>query len=363
MGIKPDVSVIIPTFNRLWCLPEAIESCRQNECSTEIIVIDDGSTDGTWEWLQTQADVLSARQPNWGQDCALNKGFSMSRGEFIRFLDSDDFLLPNANDIQLAIGQREKADVVVSGHIVVYHGSGVCSKRDWTFCDDFISQQLGECDSSHYSAYILRRDFITDIPHRQEFAFREDRIFIIEVALKYPKVAVCGQPCLYHRHHGLGRVQFPQGMRAIVTNWQHAELYRKVLTLLDARDELTLRRKRAAIRVLWPLAHWIAQTHLEEAREIADWIYRLDPDFSPPETGMLGCLYRQLGFATTERILRGRRHMLAPFRAIRTWRGASARPAVVHAAPADDPEGSEPRLRESTRKRSAGSQFAHDRPI
>jgi glycosyltransferase involved in cell wall biosynthesis len=91
-----DVSVIIPTYNRLWALPRAVESCR-DECSTEIIVIDDGSTDGTWDWLQTQKDVAAIRQDNWGKDWAVTKGFAAARGEFIRFLDSDDWLIPGAS--------------------------------------------------------------------------------------------------------------------------------------------------------------------------------------------------------------------------------------------------------------------------
>lgn len=97
-----DISVIIPTFNRLWCLPNAVESCRRARCSVQIIVVDDGSDDGTWEWLETQSDVTSIRQHNLGKDWAVNHALPLAAGEFVRFLDSDDALTPGANDSQLA---------------------------------------------------------------------------------------------------------------------------------------------------------------------------------------------------------------------------------------------------------------------
>src|ERR1700716_2554760 len=92
----PVVSVIIPTYNRLWSLPQAVESCRENACKVEIIVVDDGSTDGTGEWLQSQKDVVVLKTSNWGKCWAVNSGVRIARGEYIRFLDSDDWLLAGA---------------------------------------------------------------------------------------------------------------------------------------------------------------------------------------------------------------------------------------------------------------------------
>ena len=57
-----DLSIIIPTYNRLWALPKAVDSCFSEGCKVEIVVVDDGSTDGTWEWLQNRKDVVSIRQ-------------------------------------------------------------------------------------------------------------------------------------------------------------------------------------------------------------------------------------------------------------------------------------------------------------
>ena len=305
-----DVTVIIPTFNRLWSLPKAVESCRRTDCQTEIIVIDDGSTDGTWEWLAEQTDVLALRQNNWGKDWAVNSGIARAKGEFVRFLDSDDWLFEGAIDSQFALARQEEADLVVGGYELYDEDEGLVRKSPWVYCDDFIAQQLGECESSHYSAYLFRRSFIAGIPHRQEFGVRDDRMFVIEVALAHPKVAVTTVPTFGHRQHSNSRLQFPHGMRAVVTNYQHLQIYRKALGQLQERGDLTARRKAAATKILWPLAHWIAYTHRSEACEVADWIFELDPNFQIPNPGILGELYRRIGFRWTEYLLSFRRALL-----------------------------------------------------
>jgi len=309
-----ELSVIIPTYNRLWSLPKAVESCRGGALNVEIIVVDDGSDDGTWEWLMTQHDIVSFRQDNGGKDWAVNRAFAAAQGEYIRFLDSDDWLVADANDKQLQIARSSNADVVVAGYQVHAEDEAILRTNKWTQCDDFIAQQLGECDSSHYSAYLFRREFIKNSPHRPEYIPLDDRLFVIEVAMAKPVVAVMDGLALCHRHHSKGRLQFPKGMRAVASNLHHITLYKKCLRKLEETGELTLRRRKAACKVLWPLAHWTAYSHIDEACEVADWVYQLDPDFSPPEAGLLGRLYATLGFRTTEIILKLRRILFSPFR-------------------------------------------------
>ena len=309
-----NVSVIIPTYNRLWCLPKAVESCRNTHCQTEIIVVDDGSTDGTWEWLQTQTDIISLRQDNWGKGWAVNRGFAIAKGEYVRFLDSDDRCYPRANEQQLEIACEQGADVVVGGYELYSASEKLLMRADWTECDDFIAQQLGECGSSHYSAYLFRRDFIKDIPHRTEFGARDDHQFMIEVAMANPNVAVYSPPALCHYHHDKDRMQYVQGMKTTATHLQHLTIYKKCLSKLAAKGELTPRRRQASCHYLWTLAHWIAYTHLDEACEVVEWIHQLNPEFKISQPGLLGKLYTYLGFRNTENLLQLRRTILALFR-------------------------------------------------
>lgn len=304
------ISVIIPTFNRLWSLPQAIESCRKIKCSHEIIVVDDGSTDGTWEWLQKQDGIRAFRQSNWGKDWAVNYAFSRATGQYVRFLDSDDWLLDNTSDDQFACALKSNADVIVAGYKIFNEQQNKSFEMPWVLCDDFIAQQLGECDSSHYSAYLFKRSFIENIPHRQEFGIRDDRMFIIEVALQEPQVIIYKKPAFVHRQHPNERMQFPCGLREVQTNVAHIQIYKKAATILKQSGKLTQRRCNAMAKALWPIAHWMARTHLEEACKTANWIYILNPEFEPPEKGLLGLLYKKIGFRATEIVLALRRMLL-----------------------------------------------------
>jgi glycosyltransferase involved in cell wall biosynthesis len=316
--MSADISVIIPTRNRLWSLPKAVESCYSSRLNIEIIVIDDASTDGTGEWLRQQPDLTVVQGEGWGKPWGIARALPLATGTYLRYLDSDDWLNLNANETQFGIAGHESADVVVAG-VDVYEDDRLIESVPYPLTDDFIAQQLGEGNGSHYSAFLYNREFVKHIPHRtlfaaSTFASRDDRCFILEVALRNPRIAVSPGAALCHRHHKKQRLQFHGGLASIGTNIQELYIYRQILDMLARSGELTPRRRRAATKTLWPLAHRIAYTHPEEARDLVQWICELDPEFAPPESGVLGYFYRYLGFGQTETILRMRRRALSIFR-------------------------------------------------
>jgi CDP-glycerol glycerophosphotransferase len=105
------VSIIIPVYNNRALLPEAISSCcAQTYENIEVLVIDDGSTDGLNERavLSIGCGVSYTSIPNQGPGLARNIGVSRANGEFIFFLDSDDLLPPVAiAELVSAIGDRD----------------------------------------------------------------------------------------------------------------------------------------------------------------------------------------------------------------------------------------------------------------
>ncbi len=92
----PVVSAVIPAFNAAWCVGKAIDSVlAQSFRDFELIVVNDGSTDDTADVLAGYGDSIRVvDQANGGMSHARNSGIREARGEFIAFLDSDDWWLP-----------------------------------------------------------------------------------------------------------------------------------------------------------------------------------------------------------------------------------------------------------------------------
>ncbi|MCK5478567.1 MAG: glycosyltransferase family 2 protein, partial [Methylococcales bacterium] len=99
------MSIVIPTFNRCRLLKRALTSVyKQTYSEYEIIVIDDGSTDGTAEMVQKWfPDVRYFYQSNKGVSASRNKGLEMAIGGWIAFLDSDDEWLPQKLEKQIEL--------------------------------------------------------------------------------------------------------------------------------------------------------------------------------------------------------------------------------------------------------------------
>ncbi|QIL77331.1 glycosyltransferase family 2 protein [Hymenobacter sp. HDW8] len=95
------ISIVIPVYNRKADLPRCLGSIQALTADYEVIVVDDGSTDGSYELLQTM-DIkqmkLFKNPANKGVNYTRNRGIEQASGDYILFLDSDDMLLPHALD-------------------------------------------------------------------------------------------------------------------------------------------------------------------------------------------------------------------------------------------------------------------------
>ena len=91
------LSIIIPAYNAEAYLPQCLDSIlAQEHQGREVIVVDDGSTDGTAALLERYPDVRVIHQENSGMATARNRGLEAARGEYILFVDSDDLLTEGA---------------------------------------------------------------------------------------------------------------------------------------------------------------------------------------------------------------------------------------------------------------------------
>ena len=113
----PNITVIVPTFNRASMLRQCIDSpLNQTIKPIEIIVVDDGSTDATAALAsEFPAVVRYLGKHNEGKGAALNFALPLARGEWIWFFDDDDVALPRSIEARLlAIRARPEASLVIS---------------------------------------------------------------------------------------------------------------------------------------------------------------------------------------------------------------------------------------------------------
>lgn len=100
----PMVTVIIPTHNAITYLPETLESLlNQTFTDFEVIIVDDGSSDRTQEWVSslTDARIKGVVQTNQGVAVARNQGIALASGKYIAFLDSNDLWKPTKLEKQV----------------------------------------------------------------------------------------------------------------------------------------------------------------------------------------------------------------------------------------------------------------------
>lgn len=115
----PLVSVIVPVFNAEEYLCQCVESVlAQSYTRWELLLIDDGSTDGSAKicnkFAARDVRVKVSRQKNKGVSAARNKGLDISRGEFVMFLDADDFLHYRAIEMLMSVVINREMDVVMA---------------------------------------------------------------------------------------------------------------------------------------------------------------------------------------------------------------------------------------------------------
>ncbi len=197
----PFISVIIPTFNRLDLLKETIQSVRtQTYRDFEIIVVNDGSSDGTGAWLKAQSDLRVVEQSNSGIAASRNNGALVARGAWLAFLDHDDIWSPDKLSIQAEF-IRDNPDVamVSARHVRLGKDYSQPARPQW-IKGDLLIKEYSE-SFIHTSSVVIRRDVFDSIggfPTRYRFADEFD--VWLKIAAAYP-IAHYNGPIVFIRFY------------------------------------------------------------------------------------------------------------------------------------------------------------------
>lgn len=200
-------SVIIPAFNAKKCVGDAIRSITATPPSFdyEILVVDDGSTDGTGAYLEELKKEIPAlrvlSQENAGPAVARNLGIREARGEYILFADSDDTFEPGAIDEAVGLCKKAGVQILIFGYRVVqgeeasdysYPDTLLTSPEDWKthLAPLYSANMLNQVWGKVFSAALLKENQIL-FPAQ---LWGEDRLFFFSALATSSRVAVSSRP-------------------------------------------------------------------------------------------------------------------------------------------------------------------------
>ena len=216
------VSVIIPCFNAEQWLTESIDSClKQTYSNIEIIVVDDGSTDGSLDIIKGYGDCLRwYSRPNKGSNPTRNEGLSMARGDYVLFLDADDYILPERVEKQMGCFEQTGADVVFSsvrsqkhypdGRIVLGNPS---DERYYRAGDDVLESLITSKRLAHNLSPMFTRDSLKKVGGWDETVpCSQDRDLLLSLALAGAKFEFLpGCYSVYRQYPSNSRVSASKG--------------------------------------------------------------------------------------------------------------------------------------------------------
>lgn len=214
----PSLSLIVPIFNVAEYLPTTLDSIvRQTLSHFEVILVDDGSTDGSREI----AENYCQRQPNWqlitqtqqGVSVARNVGTQQASGDFVTYLDGDDWLCPQTLETLLLAAQQHEADMVQCGFYYAYPDHLLYDNRrqhpqDAAQHFDTETALAALCQphpvlNNFLWAKVMRRDIALACPNPPG-RVAQDAFVMHEMVAQCQKVVCMPQPLWFYRQRNTG---------------------------------------------------------------------------------------------------------------------------------------------------------------
>jgi glycosyltransferase involved in cell wall biosynthesis len=203
---QPKVSVIVPVFNGEGVVEECIGSLlNQSLTDIEIILVDDGSTDGTSaicnRYAAADTRVMCVRRPNGGVSVARNQGLDLARGTYLAFADADDIVPPGGIDALVRVAHGNIADLVIGDYEIANGGNTHVIRSFRSPSNEELLQSL--LDGRNHSALwnkLIRRSTLGRMRFPSEIKYAEDQVMLVELLLSKPiNVAFSHEVVYTHR--------------------------------------------------------------------------------------------------------------------------------------------------------------------
>lgn len=303
------VSVIIPCYNAERWLSEAIDSClKQTYSAVEIIVIDDGSTDGCLDIIKSYGDkIIWESGPNRGGNHARNRGFALSKGEYIQYLDADDYILAEKIARQVCFLEETGADVVYGDWRHQHH-----QQNGETFLEDvkitgtqpdILESLLANWWVSPACILFTRTAVEKSDGWDENLKAGQDRDFFISVVMSGAKVVY--QPGCYsiYRRYGNVTVSTSSQVRCLES---HLSIVENAERKLLEQDKLSPGYRCALAQSYFSLARGYLDIDYSKYCKFLEKTLTLNPQFqaySGDRTALYNVAQKTLGFSNIEKFV------------------------------------------------------------
>jgi glycosyltransferase involved in cell wall biosynthesis len=285
MNKTPFVSIIIPTANRPQYLPRAVRSAYTGIDSTdiEVIVVPNGP-DNSWQNsllpFQNHPAVKVANIQESNANIARNFGLAEARGKYVRFLDDDDYLLPEGALKQYTLIENSKVDVVSGAVRLVNEGDNCIGVWQQPDTDDLCEAILGPHRNCLPCAHVYLRKRLKNALWDPKTIIRQDVKWFFDLSgameLSWRKIDV---PVGVWVCHSAKRISTSMDMNHI--DRYTVPMLIQVYNKLEFEGRLSDKRRRSAIQGLWALIHSSFHRNPSYWNKIAKYAMFLSPDVKP----------------------------------------------------------------------------------
>lgn len=203
------LSIIVPVYNSENYLENTVQSVlQQNYTDYELILVNDGSKDNSWQLCQRLAAkdvrIRIFDKINGGVSSARNYGLEQANGKYIAFLDADDCVDREMYESLIALLEKIGADLTGCSVVKEAEYHPLTYKEEAFFSSDkpleLLTNKADFIDSSLNKVY--RREIIGDTRFDENIAYSEDKLFVAEIFLKAKRVALLPNKFYHYIQHG-----------------------------------------------------------------------------------------------------------------------------------------------------------------
>lgn len=208
MNVNDKVSIIVPIYNAEKYLEKCLESIlKQTYINIELILINDGSTDNSDKICERYRKIDNRikyfEQNNQGVSSARNKGMKESTGDFLIFVDADDYIEPNMIELLYTNAKENRCEIVICNYNIV-NANKIIQKEylinsSIITSEEFIKYMLSE---EYYQGYLwnklIDKRIISNYRFDKDISIMEDLLFLLELSPKINKVYILKDEYLYY---------------------------------------------------------------------------------------------------------------------------------------------------------------------